>query len=111
MPEAMSLRNDAVELSRVLNQIVESAKDSRSEYVAGLVKRIAPAVARYDAAVFELHSRDVASSALAEVADDLDALSAAATKGELHTFKGNALDLYWRLRTIYRESKYRDEAL
>jgi hypothetical protein len=41
----MSLRKDAVELSKILNQIVASGSDSRSAYVAELARGIAENVA------------------------------------------------------------------
>ena len=107
----MSLRKDAVELSKILNQIVASASDSRSALVAELARGIAENVARYDRAVFDKCSRVEAGDVLAELADVVSALSAASVKGELDTFKGDLLDRHWRLHTIFRESRYRDQTL
>ena len=107
----MSLRSDAVQLSRVLNEIVRIAQNENAEYVAKLAASIAPVVEPYDHAVFDLHSREQASEALTEMAESMSDLSAAAATGEIPGFQGNSLNSYWRLYTIFRESKYRDEAL
>ena len=107
----MSLRKDAVELSDALNQIVASASDSRSAYVAELAGGLAKKVIQYDRAVFDEHSREEASDALAKVAETVSALSAASAKLELDAFKGDLLDTYWLLPAIFRESKYRDQTL
>ena len=106
----MSLRSDASELSSVLNEIIRTAAQGNSAYVAELAARLAPVVSRYDHAVLERHSREEASEALTEMADGMSNLSAAATKLELHGF-GRSLDSYWRLYAIFRESRYRDETL
>jgi hypothetical protein len=107
----MSLRKDAVELSNILNEIVATACDCPSAYVAELARGIAKNVAQYDRAVFDNSSRVEASDALAELAKVVSALSAVSVKGELNIFKGDLLDRYWRLHTIFRESKYRDQTL
>jgi hypothetical protein len=44
------------------------------------------------------------------MAEDVSDLSATAAKLELPGF-GHSLDAYWRLYTIFRESKYRDQTL
>jgi len=107
----MSLQKDAIQLSSVLNEILNSANGSRSAYISKLAERIAPLIVRFDRAVFDMHSREEASDALSEMAEGMSALSAAATKGELHAFPGRSLDSYWRLYTIFQESKYRDQEL
>jgi hypothetical protein len=107
----MSLRQDAVELSKVLNEIVVSARDGRSAYGAELARGIARIVVQYDRAVFDKCSRVEASDALAELAEAVSALSTASVKGEWNIFKGDILDRYWRLHTIFRESRYRHQTL
>lgn len=107
----MSLRKDAIELSKVLNEIVASACDSHSAYVAELARDIAKNVKQYDRAVFDNCSRGEASDALAELAEVVSSLSAASVKGELNIFNGDLLDRYWRLHTIFRESRYSDQTL
>ena len=69
----MSLRNDAVELSKALNQIVDGAKACPSRHIADLANRIAPGIVEYDRAVFDLRSRESASSALDGVVDNMSA--------------------------------------
>ena len=107
----MSLRKDAVELSKILNEIVASACDSPSAYVAELARGIAKNVVHCDRAVFNECSRVEARDALAELAEVVSALSAASIKGELNIFQGDLLDRYWRLHTIFQESRYRDQTL
>ena len=107
----MSLREDAVELSKILNQNVASASDSRSDYVAELARGLEENVTQYDRAVFDKCSRLESADALSELAEVVSALSAASVKGELDIFKGDLLDRYWRLHTIFRESRYRDQTL
>jgi hypothetical protein len=107
----MSLQKDAIELSKILNEIVASAAHCRSAYVAELANRIEPNVARYDRAVFDLHSREAARDALADLADSVSAVSAESARGEPTVFKGDLIDRYFRLYTIFRESKYRDQTL
>jgi hypothetical protein len=107
----MSFRSDATELSRVLNDIIRTASEGNGEYVSELAARLAPVIARYDHAVFERRSREEASEALTEMAESMSDLSAAATRLELRGFGRRSLDSYWRLCTIFRESKYRDEIL
>ncbi len=107
----MSLRKDAVELSNILNEIVASACGCPSAYVAELARAIAKNVAQYDEAVFDNCSRVDASDSLAELAEVVSTHSAASVKDELNIFKGDLLDRYWRLHTIFRESRYRDQTL
>jgi hypothetical protein len=106
----MSLRKDAVELSNILNEIVASACDGPSPYVAELARGIAKDLSQYEA-VFDDCSRVDASDALAELAEVVSVISAASVKGELNIFKSGLLDRYWRLHTIFRESRYRDQIL
>jgi hypothetical protein len=107
----MSLRKDAIELSRVLSEIVASASNRRSGSIAELARSVAENVAKYDRAVFEKRSRVEASDALADFAEVVSALSAASTKSELDLFEGELLSRYWRLHTIFREARYRDQSL
>jgi hypothetical protein len=107
----MSLRKDAIELSKILHEILESTSGSRSAYLTELARKIGESVAAYDRAVFDKRSREEASDALAQLAEVVSALSAASVKGELDTFKGDLLERYWRLHTIFRESRYRDQTL
>jgi hypothetical protein len=106
----MSLRGDASELSRALNEIIRAAVGEHDPYVADVAARLAPLIARYDHAVLERHSREDACEVLTEMAEDMSDLSATAAKLELRGF-GHSLDAYWRLYTIFREWKYRDQTL
>lgn len=107
----MSLRKDAIELSKILNQIVARVSDSHPAYIAEMARGIAENVVRYDRAVFDKCSRGEASDALSELAEVVSTLSVASAKGELDIFKGDLLDRYWQLHTIFRETRYRDQTL
>lgn len=62
----MSLSEDAIELSKTLNQIVQGLEQYRGSFYPRQMARIlAPIVAEYDEAVFVNHSREAAASALA----------------------------------------------
>lgn len=107
----MSLRMAAIQLSGILNEISATASNSPFAHVTELGREMAQDLARYDKAVFELHSREAASDALEDLADRVNHPSAASTRGELAIFEGDVLDSYWHLRTIFWETKYHDQML
>ena len=111
----MSLRGEASELSTALNLILEAllsrGSDGWSPYATEAARKLAPAIRAYDRAVFETRSRQAASEALGDLADSLSDLSAAATKGEMPLSAAASLNKYWKLYTIFRESKYRNDSL
>ena len=111
----MTLRRDAIELSKVLSQIVADLgnfnADNRSSYTNELARSLAPIVAVYDQAVFEYKSRTAASDALRDMVEYMHEVNGAATKGEINFTSANVLNKYWRLRTIFQESRYRDQVL
>jgi hypothetical protein len=110
----MSLRTDAIELSVALNQVLAGllAYDlGRNVYATELAKRLGPRVETYDHAVFVRPSRADAADAISALADCMATVSSASTKGEMDFGVSNAINKYWNLYTIFRESKYREESL
>jgi len=110
----MPLRKDAIELSVALNQIVGGLLAYESGcnlYAMNLAKRLGPSVQTYDRAVFVRPSRDETRDAISALAESMDAVSTASSKGEMDFGLSAAINQYWKLYTIFRESKYRDELL
>jgi hypothetical protein len=110
----MSLRKDAMELSFALNEIVEglcSYKSGRNKLCRDLASRLAPMVERYDQAVYVRRSRQDAAEAISALSEDLHAVSTASSKGEMDFAFNKAINNYWRLHTIFRESRHREESL
>jgi len=68
-------------------------------------------VAAFDQAVFVRPSRDDAGQAIAILAQCMDAVSTASSKGEMNFGFSEAINQYWELHTVFRESRYRDESL
>jgi len=68
-------------------------------------------VQTYDRAVFVRPSREEAHEAISALAESMEAVSAASIKGETDFGLSGAINQYWKLYTIFRESKYRDELL
>ncbi len=108
------LRNDAIELSSALNEIVSgllSCNSADAAYARTMAHRLGPLVQDYNRAVFDTRSRDEASEALSELAVCIGSVMAASTKGEMDFGINNALGTYWRLYTIFRESRYGGDSL
>jgi hypothetical protein len=112
MQPDISLRKDAIELSKVLNLIVQGLEQYQgSAYTRQMARMLAPVVAEYDAAVFTSRSRDAAASALAVLKEYMHNVNGAATKGDLNFVADSVLNQYWNLQSIFQESKYRGVSL
>ena len=110
----MSLRDDAIKLTAALNQIVSRVLGNRSDtgtYRGVLAERLAPIVEAYDNAVFVRCSREEASEALSDLSGYVEALSASFVHGDLKADIAKPIHEYWRLYTIFRESRYRHDTL
>ena len=114
----MSLRTDANELLSTLKEVVASLQryehPSRAPYGDDMAARLAPAVSDLERAVVENRSRDAAVAAMDEIEPLMHNINGASTKGGLNIFPGydnQVLDSYWRLETIFRESRYAAENL
>ncbi len=113
----MTLRTDAKELLDTLKLIVAHseryAEKYRNNYISALAASIRPLVAEYEKAIEEEKSKESAQKALSEMTDYVHELSGASTKGEMEIFPetDESLNEYWRLYTIFRELKYKEECL
>jgi len=114
----MTLRSEALDLLRALTATVEALKrfqhPSGAAYGFEMAARLGPTVAEFEHAVIESRSREAATAALDEIAPLMHNINGAATKGDLKIFSGHddqTLETYWRLNTIFRESKYASESL
>jgi len=114
----MSLRSDALDLLRTLKRAVEALElfehPNGASYSSDMAARLARAVEDFERAVLEAKSRDAAAEALNEIAPLMENVNGAATKGGLDffpTYGDDTLNEYWRLNTIFRETKYSHESL
>jgi hypothetical protein len=114
----MSLRTDAFELLATLNQVIESLRrfqhPNGAPYATDMAAQLEPVVVDFEHAIVESRSNDAAVAALDAIGPLMHNLNGAATKGDLRIFPAyddQTLDTYWRLNTIFRESKYASETL
>ena len=110
----MSLRKDALKLSSALNEIVSqvlSYDSGRNSYARKLASRLGPLVEAYDQAVLVQPSRVEALEALSGLAECMYDVSSASASGDMEFGIDRELETYWKLYTIFRESKYRNESL
>jgi len=110
----MSLRTDAQELAAVLWRAVNALQRfhdvSRHRYTMELAGRLEPLVRRFDEAI-----RHRSGAAAADALDDnkpvIYEVTGATARGELKIFPDDTLDRYYRLATIFQESRYAAETL
>ena len=108
----MSLRDKAIALSQTLNAVVAALERyQESDYIRELAAYLTPVVARYDEAVYVTRSREHAAAAIDALSECMDSVNAAATRGEMDIFGEPVLERYWDLRTVFRESRYREQSL
>ena len=114
----MSLRTDAFELLATLKEVIEALRHfehpNGAPYATEMVARLEPAVADFEHAIVETRDKDAAVVALDEIGPLMHDINGAATKGDLRIFPrydDQTLDTYWRLNTIFRESRYAAESL
>ena len=108
----MTLRDDAIALSRTLNGIVTALEQVEdSIYMRELATFLKPVVSQYDQAVYATRSREQAAAAIDELAECMDKVNAAVTRGEMQLFDDAVLAQYWNLHAIFREARYRHQSL
>jgi len=114
----MSLQTDAFELLATLNGVVVALErfehPNGESYGADMAAQLGLLVAEFEHAVVEERSKDAAVATLDEIGPLMQNVNGAATKGDLMIFPGydnQVLDTYWRLNTIFRESRYAAESL
>ena len=114
----MSLRTDTFELLATLKEVIEALRrfehPNGAPYANDMVARLDLAVAEFERAIAEQRSRDAAVAALDKIGPLMENLNGAATKGGLDFFPSygdDTLNDYWRLNTIFRETRYSHESL
>jgi hypothetical protein len=114
----MSLRTDAFELLATLKEVLEALRrfehPNQVPYATEMIARLEPAVADIEHAIDEARDKDAAVVALDVIGPLMHNINGAATNGDLRIFPGHdnhTLDTYWRLNTIFRESRYAAESL
>lgn len=113
-----SLQTDAHELLATLKEVVGALgrfeHPNGSSYGVDMAARLEPVVAEFEHAIANERSKEAAVAALDEIGLMMRNINGAATKGDLLIFPGydnKVLDSYWRLNTIFRESRYEAESL
>jgi hypothetical protein len=111
----VSLRSDAVELARLLREVVRGLNDydadNRSSYTRSLAQRLRPLVEAFDFAVSIDRSRESADRALTSIKIEMAEVNGAATMGDIAFVADGVLDPYWELCSIFQEQRYRGQAL
>ena len=113
----MTLKSETRELLKVLKSIVAHsecyAEKNKNSYIASLADSIHPLVIEYESAINNEKSKQKAQKAISEMTEFIHELNGASTKGEMDIFSepDETLNEYWRLYTIFRELKYKDEEL
>ena len=114
----MSLRTDAFELLATLKDVIAALRrfehPNGAPYAIDMAARLEPVIADFEHAIVESQSKDAAVAALDEIEPLMHNINGAATKGDLRIFPAyddQTLDTFWRLKTIFRESRYAAESL
>ena len=114
----MSLRTDAFELLATLKTVLEALRrfehPNGVPYATEMLARLEPVVADFEHAIAEARDKDAAVVALDKLGPLMHNINGAATKGDLRIYPGyddQTLNTYWRLNTIFRESRYAAESL
>lgn len=106
----------AAALSACVHEIVRclethDGKPHQIEYGQLLARDLRPWVAAYDRAIFEARSREAALVAISEMSERVKHAGVSAVKGEMDFDFGSAMNTFHDLHTIFREIRYRSEAL
>ena len=113
----MYLRTEALELLATLRKVIGALRcfehPNGASYGEDMATRLEPVVDEFEHAIIESRSKAAAISALDEIGPLMENVNGAATKGDLMIFPGDdeVLNTYWRLKTIFRESRYAAESL
>ncbi|GAB1263818.1 hypothetical protein [Aurantivibrio infirmus] len=111
----MTLASEAKELAETLQAIVNGLEsydlDSRREYTSKMAQRLKPLVNSFRDIVVVEKSKNDAKLQLDEIRELMYNVNGAATKGEIDFVSGSVLNRYWKLSTIFQESRYVHESL
>ena len=106
----------AADLSACAHEIVRclenhKGKPHQVEYGRELAHQLRPLVAAYDSAIFDARSREAALDAVSAMNAHVKHAGVSADKGEMDFDFGSALNTYYELHTIFRETRYAAEEL
>lgn len=113
----MSLSEEArklLESMQLISRRCDSyATQKNDPYVRHLCDELRPGLDAYQKAIETDRSREIAQDALKGITEVVEKISALSTKGELAIFPSGdeSLNNYWRLYTIFRELRYRNQNL
>ncbi len=113
----MSLHTDALELLATLKKVIVALQHfdhpSGAPYAKDIAALLEPTVDDFEQAIIQTRSKTDAIKVLDEIGPLMENVNGAATKGDLMIFTDGdeVLNAYWRLNTIFRESRYADESL
>jgi hypothetical protein len=111
----MTLTTQARELVHVLQAVVTALdrfdRPLQRDYTCEMADRLRPLVAELQSAVVSERNRPAAERVLADISELMHGVNGAATKGEMEIFADDTLDRYWRLSTIFQESRFSGQSL
>jgi len=110
-----SLQDEAVKLVEVLWAVVHALDDykvdERVEHTRRLAARLRPLVASLEQAILRERSREAARDLMSDISPVMHDVNGAATKGEMAIFHNDTLNRYWKLSTIFQESRFSGDRL
>jgi hypothetical protein len=98
-------------LVRALQAVIAALDRFDRDYTRAMADKLRPLVAELHSAVVSEHSRPAAERVLADINELMHNVNGAATKGEMDIFADDTLDRYWRLSTLFQESRFSGESL
>jgi hypothetical protein len=111
----MTLATQAHELVQLLRAVVVALDRfdcyEQREYTRSLADRLRPFAAQFETAVVSERHRASAERVLADLAQVMDEVNGAATKGEMEIFDDDTLSRYWDLSTIFQDSRFSGQSL
>jgi hypothetical protein len=111
----MTLKAEAQKLCLALEAITKGLeaydKDDHKIYTKSLAFNLRPRTLSFRQAIDENKSREQAKEVLDEMMKLMYEINSAATKGGIDFVAHDVLSIYWELKTIFQESRFRDEEL
>ena len=109
----MNLKTEAQRLLEILTRAVANLRAFTDRSGNNLGVQAAAELSGYvlalEKAILE-HSRADAEAVIKELSPLMHSINGAATKGELAIFEDDTLERYWKLQSIFRESRFRDQS-
>ena len=118
VPNKMPLQSEAQKLLDALRATVRALNNFQhpndSDYALKMAGRLEPLVDELDRAVTVLRSKSAATGILDDIQPLMHNISGATGIGDLRIFPeydDKTLETYWRLHTIFRDSRFAAESL